>query len=126
LSAAELAARWLRKAKRYQAAAGRIAARRAQVAAELAEAEALLERARAASTASELGVVEGATGPARIAAARGRAADRLPYRTFRSSAGTPILVGRSARDNDALTVKVARGNDVWLHARDIKGAHVVM
>jgi predicted ribosome quality control (RQC) complex YloA/Tae2 family protein len=35
-------------------------------------------------------------------------------------------VGRSARDNDALTFKVARGNDVWLHARGLQGAHVLL
>jgi predicted ribosome quality control (RQC) complex YloA/Tae2 family protein len=49
-----------------------------------------------------------------------------PYRTFRSAAEVPILVGRGAADNDALTLKVARGNDVWLHARGRKGAHVVL
>jgi len=53
-------------------------------------------------------------------------AERLPYRRFRSQSGAPILVGRSARDNDALTFRVARGNDVWLHARSLQGAHVVL
>ena len=37
-----------------------------------------------------------------------------------------ILVGRSARDNDALTFRVARGNDLWLHVRGMQGAHVVV
>jgi predicted ribosome quality control (RQC) complex YloA/Tae2 family protein len=49
-----------------------------------------------------------------------------PYRTFRSLAGLAILVGRGAAENDALTLKVARGNDAWLHARGITGAHVVV
>jgi len=40
--------------------------------------------------------------------------------------GAPILVGRSARDNDALTLRVARGNDLWLHTRDVQGAHVIV
>src|SRR5207237_5880232 len=51
---------------------------------------------------------------------------RLPYRTFRSASGARILVGRSARDNDELTLRVARGNDVWLHARGVQGSHVVV
>lgn len=49
-----------------------------------------------------------------------------PYREFRSSTGAAILVGRGADRNDELTFKVARGNDLWLHARDYAGAHVVV
>jgi len=51
---------------------------------------------------------------------------RLPYRSFRSATGRAIWVGRSARDNDALTFRAARGNDLWLHARGVPGAHVVV
>jgi predicted ribosome quality control (RQC) complex YloA/Tae2 family protein len=50
----------------------------------------------------------------------------LPYRAYRAASNLPLLVGRSAADNDALTLRVARGNDVWLHARGITGAHVVV
>lgn len=50
----------------------------------------------------------------------------LPYKLFRSPAGTAILVGRNAEANDALTVRVARGNDLWLHARGRAGSHVVV
>jgi predicted ribosome quality control (RQC) complex YloA/Tae2 family protein len=49
-----------------------------------------------------------------------------PYRSFRSLAGAAILVGRGPAENDALTVRVARGNDLWLHARGVPGAHVVI
>ncbi|HWE29249.1 MAG TPA: NFACT RNA binding domain-containing protein, partial [Polyangia bacterium] len=49
-----------------------------------------------------------------------------PYREFRSSTGAAILVGRGADRNDELTFKVARGNDLWLHARDYPGAHVIV
>jgi predicted ribosome quality control (RQC) complex YloA/Tae2 family protein len=48
-----------------------------------------------------------------------------PYRLFRSLADVPILVGRNAEANDVLTVTVARGNDLWLHARGLAGSHVV-
>jgi predicted ribosome quality control (RQC) complex YloA/Tae2 family protein len=57
--------------------------------------------------------------------ARAREPERLPYRTFRSLAGVPILVGRGPAENDELTVRLARGNDLWLHARGRGGAHVV-
>jgi predicted ribosome quality control (RQC) complex YloA/Tae2 family protein len=43
-----------------------------------------------------------------------------------SSDGFEILVGRAARDNDHLTFKVARPNDLWLHAADYPGSHVIV
>lgn len=51
---------------------------------------------------------------------------RLPYREYTSLSGDPILVGRSAQDNDTLTFRHARGNDVWFHTRDVPGSHVVV
>jgi predicted ribosome quality control (RQC) complex YloA/Tae2 family protein len=35
-----------------------------------------------------------------------------------------ILVGRNARENDALLRRFVRGNDTWLHARDYPGGYV--
>lgn len=43
-----------------------------------------------------------------------------------SSDGLPIFVGRTAGQNDEVTFKLARPDDLWLHARDIPGAHVVI
>ena len=37
-----------------------------------------------------------------------------------------ILVGRDARSNDELTINVAKANDLWFHASDEPGAHVVL
>ncbi len=51
---------------------------------------------------------------------------RLPYRRFLASDGSEILVGKSARDNDTLTFRVARGADLFLHARDAAGSHVIL
>jgi hypothetical protein len=51
---------------------------------------------------------------------------RVPYRRFLSADGSPLLVGRGARDNDALTLHHARTHDLWLHARGVPGAHVVV
>jgi predicted ribosome quality control (RQC) complex YloA/Tae2 family protein len=47
-------------------------------------------------------------------------------RRYVSSDGLEILVGRTSRDNDHLTFKVARPNDLWLHAADYGGSHVVV
>ena len=50
----------------------------------------------------------------------------LPFREFMSAAGQRVWVGRSARHNDALTFKCAKGNDLWLHVRGLSGSHVVI
>lgn len=65
--------------------------------------------------------------PARPQAAKAhQPATRLPYREFVSASGHRILVGRTARDNDILTFRLARGNDLWLHVRDWPGSHVIV
>lgn len=57
---------------------------------------------------------------------RRRAGARLPYREFVSQGNQSVLVGRGAADNDRLTLHVARPHDLWLHARGVTGAHVVV
>ena len=47
-------------------------------------------------------------------------------RRYLSTDGYEILVGRAARDNDNLTFRIARPNDLWLHAGDYPGSHVVV
>lgn len=47
-------------------------------------------------------------------------------RRYMSTDGYEILVGRAARDNDNLTFKIAQPNDLWLHAGDYPGSHVVV
>lgn len=49
-----------------------------------------------------------------------------PFRRFISSNGFEILVGRNNRENDLLTLHFANKNDVWLHAKNIQGSHVVI
>ena len=51
---------------------------------------------------------------------------RLPYRSFFDRDGVEIRVGRSGKDNDDLSFRHSRGNDVWLHVRGRPGAHVVI
>lgn len=47
-------------------------------------------------------------------------------REFRSAAGLRILVGRSNRQNDQLTTKMAGPYDIWLHTQKIHGSHVIL
>ncbi len=40
--------------------------------------------------------------------------------------GFEIFVGKSAANNDELTMKFARPNDIWLHARGVPGSHTII
>jgi predicted ribosome quality control (RQC) complex YloA/Tae2 family protein len=64
--------------------------------------------------------------PATAASPQSRATAHPPYRMFVGAAGRAILVGRDAARNDELTLHVARPRDLWLHARNWTGAHVVV
>lgn len=48
-----------------------------------------------------------------------------PFREFKTE-GFRILVGKSARNNDELTQKHTFKEDLWLHAKDVSGSHVVI
>jgi predicted ribosome quality control (RQC) complex YloA/Tae2 family protein len=47
-------------------------------------------------------------------------------REFVTSDGWRVLVGRSAKENDYLTFKIASREDFWFHARGAFGSHVVL
>ncbi|MDR1204434.1 MAG: NFACT family protein [Peptococcaceae bacterium] len=40
--------------------------------------------------------------------------------------GFEIYCGKNNRQNDYLTMKMARGEDIWLHTKDIPGSHVLI
>ena len=52
--------------------------------------------------------------------------EQLPPRSYTSSDGLEILVGRNNKQNDKLTLKQAAENDIWLHTKDIPGSHVII
>ncbi|MFA8437559.1 NFACT family protein [Pueribacillus sp. YX66] len=52
--------------------------------------------------------------------------DKPKPETYESSEGVPILVGKNNKQNEYLTMKLARKSDTWLHAKDIPGSHVVI
>lgn len=45
---------------------------------------------------------------------------------FRSSDGFRIFVGRNNRQNDQLSLKTARRDDLWLHVQKFHGTHVII
>lgn len=63
-------------------------------------------------------------GPGAAARRRGKEIDRWSRR-YEAVDGSEIRVGKSAKGNDRLSTG-ARGHDLWLHARGLPGAHVVL
>ena len=49
-----------------------------------------------------------------------------PFREFSLSRNYVLYVGRSAQNNDQLTTKFSKPNDLWLHARGVSGSHAVL
>ena len=45
---------------------------------------------------------------------------------FVSTDGWPIYVGRNNRQNEELTFRSARKDDIWLHASKVHGSHVII
>ncbi len=50
---------------------------------------------------------------------------KSPFRTF-CKANYDIFVGKSAKNNDLLSFKFANKEDLWLHAKDVSGSHVII
>ncbi len=51
---------------------------------------------------------------------------RLPFREYILSAGLRIFVGRGGSDNDRTTFEFAKPYELWFHAQQCPGSHVVM
>lgn len=54
-----------------------------------------------------------------------QAQQEIPFRLFETE-GFKILVGKSAQNNDQLTQRHAYKEDIWLHAKDVSGSHVII
>ena len=72
-----------------------------------------------------LAALAGLTPDARADTGRGPGAAAGPPH-YLTGHGLSILVGRNARENQHLTFRVARPEDLWFHARDVPGSHVIL
>jgi predicted ribosome quality control (RQC) complex YloA/Tae2 family protein len=52
--------------------------------------------------------------------------DRFPYRRFDLGDGFEVWVGKNARQNHELTFHASQKYDLWMHAREVPGAHTVL
>ena len=112
--------RLFEKARRLERARRQVDARRADAREKLQHALAREAGALAARDLTDLGE------SARRAAARSEENARAAPRHYLTARGLSVLVGRGARENHRLTFAVAGPEDLWLHARDVPGAHVIL
>lgn len=127
LTPAENADAYYQKAARAERANDALPGRIERAAADVDRLERLLSAYEAGdeSEASLLAALGPAARRPERQKARGDTATR-PYRTYRSSGGLEIRVGRGARHNDDLTFHHSAPEDVWLHALQTSGAHVIL
>ena len=58
---------------------------------------------------------------------RKKKASAVPqFKEYKSGEGYKILVGKNNRQNDYLTTALAAKNDLWFHAKNIPGSHVIV
>jgi len=88
---------------------------------ELAAAERDLQRASTLDAVALLDRADVLSAPEREGPPEAR-----PFREYRGAGGARIWVGKTSEGNDTLTFRTARPHDLWLHARGVPGAHVVV
>jgi len=87
-----------------------------------------LQRAQSPAEVEEIRYeleIQGYCKPAKSKAKR-RNAPQAPPIEYTSSEGLRILVGRSNLQNDRLSLKAAKPEDLWFHARNLPGSHVIL
>lgn len=80
-------------------------------------------------TASELSEIREELEKSGFAKNKGQKASKSKqrrYRTYISGDGFEIIAGRNNLQNDEITNKIASRQDIWLHAKDAPGSHVVI
>lgn len=96
--------------------------REAELAREVAHAEAALKQLEALDEDSLLAQAE----VLQQGAAEEGPPEARPFKEYVGHGGQRIWVGKGGEDNDTLTFKVARPYHLWLHARGLPGSHVVV
>jgi predicted ribosome quality control (RQC) complex YloA/Tae2 family protein len=124
------AAHRFRQYTKSKRAAEEIAARLKQIDRDTAELEARLQQLEQIIRAGDQVALESfekpAPAPKHTEKKSSKKQKLTGVRRYLSTDGYEILVGRAARDNDNLTFRIAQPNDLWMHAGDYPGSHVVV
>ncbi len=120
------AATYFRRAKKAEKRALRAPERLESLRTEVEELERAAAAAQEADGAELERLEESFTRPISARGRKAKQEERVHYRTYHISGGWDVLVGKTNRDNDVLTHRVARPSDLWFHARQVAGSHVVL
>lgn len=123
---AENASGYYERAARRERAEQVLPARLADLKAEIARLEQAIETVPELGPTDEAWVLAGGRPEGQVLAPGGAEPPRLPYRQLVTSGGLELRIGRGSRDNDELTFRHSAPDDVWLHARQSPGAHVIL
>ncbi|MGB2869548.1 MAG: NFACT family protein [Bacteroidota bacterium] len=52
--------------------------------------------------------------------------ETIPFRVFTVAGGFQVWAGKSGENNDLLSTRFTKQNDLWFHARAVGGSHVVL
>ena len=136
LSASENAQHYFERYRKAQSATEHVPALVSAAEQELAYVLQLLSTARLAERYDEIELARqewqaystqhpGRASASRPTGAKPAAAARRP-RSLRTTQGDSILVGRTGPQNETVTFEMAGPDDLWLHARNMPGAHVIL
>ena len=80
-----------------------------------------------AESAEDIEEIEGILSKEKVIVRKG---SRLPEvsepKEYTSPSGYTVYVGRNDKQNDRLTMGIARKGDIWFHAQKMPGAHVLL
>lgn len=121
---------YFEEARRRERALARLPDEIAAAEARASEFDEHLERLDASGPSDALWAAAGGRPPRLRAGGSSARADqpeaRLPYRRLTTTGGLEVRVGRGPRDNDDLTFRHSAPDDIWLHASQASGAHVIL
>ena len=129
LSPVQNAQRYFEKAKRAKAAAAESSRRLSELARRIERLENLLaeaERSLPGERAAEFFKEHAAELEDVGLGSRSREKERLPFRVFIVDGGFEVWAGKNGANNDLLTLRHTKPDDLWFHARGGSGSHVVL
>jgi predicted ribosome quality control (RQC) complex YloA/Tae2 family protein len=130
LSPADNAQKYFARAKSARNARREAASRLDELKEHEAAASALLAEVEQAATAEELRSLleaqKDALAEFGVRRGPGAAAGPPPFRIFTVDGGFEVWAGKNSANNDLLTLRHSRPNDLWFHVRGGGGAHVVL
>lgn len=93
---------------------------------EISKVKALVDQGSLITDEEALGLWETQGGVQRGPSVAAKKEKEHPFREFTTQRGRKIYVGKKDVDNDALTFRFAHGLDLWFHAANTPGSHVVL